>query len=42
MTAKLEMAYLVGAYVNVLSNAQNDERARFVDGTLARFGRRAA
>lgn len=41
MTGKLEMAYLVGAYVRCFKRG-NDERARFLEGTLAMLQRRAA
>jgi len=38
---KLEMAYLVGAYVTCIRRG-NEERARFIEKTMARFRRRAA
>jgi len=41
MVGKLEMAYLVGAYVTCVGRG-NEERARFLESTLAKFDRRAA
>jgi hypothetical protein len=41
MLGKLEMAYLVGAYVTCVGRG-NEERARFLESTLAKFDRRAA
>ena len=41
MVAKLELAYLVGAYVTCLARG-NLERGRFLEGTMAKARRRAA